>query len=105
MTAPMLNRGPMPVPLALVLACASPRMGALITSRAARGLAPLDTAWVSLHGARYFAKVAFRAAGQVDLIVPLDVWTREFASTGQSGLAALRGVAVPETGPIPSGDA
>ena len=101
MTAP----APLAVPLAMVLACASDRMAELIASRCRRGIAPRDPALVSLHGNRYFAQVAFRAAGQCDLIVPLDVWTRDLAQTADSGLAALRGVVVPEIASSPSGDA
>lgn len=101
MTAP----APLPVPLALVLACASDRMAALIASRCRRGIAPRDPALVSLHGNRYFAQVAFRAVGQCDLIVPLDVWSRDVVQASDSGLAALRGMATPEITPPPLGGA
>lgn len=101
MTAPVA----LPVPLALVLACASDRMAALITSRAARGIAPRDPALVSLHGNRYFAQVAFRNEAQVALIVPLDVWARPIACADESGLSGLRGVSLPEKAASPSGDA
>lgn len=93
------------VPLAVVLACASDRMAGVIASRARRGVAPLDPALVSLHGSRYFASVSFADASRCSVIVPLDVWTRDLTSRPDSGLSALRGVAVPGTASIPSGDA
>lgn len=101
MTAPAA----LPVPLALVLACASERMAELIASRARRGIAPLDPALVSLHGARYFAAVSFADGSRCAVIVPLDVWTRDLTARADSGLSALRGVAAPEKTSSPSGDA
>jgi hypothetical protein len=92
----------LPVPLALVLACASPCMSGLIASRARRGFAPLDPAWVSLHGNRYFASVRFADPARCAVIVPLDVWTRDLTVTPDSGLSALRGVALPENTALPS---